>query len=270
MSNLKIRLISAAIGIPLLLYSAATGGVWLLVVIIGIQFLLLSEWRIFAAAMNVRLGVQYLAVILLGIDFLVMKHGNPVALGAAITALYVWILSSVFSRARAPLIQLGLGALFLVYAAAPLSMWILIHEISSPLRHGPLSALGILFVATWICDSSAYFAGRSFGRHKLFPEASPNKTVEGAVGGLLAAALLLPCLSLLRLVEPEPLDYLILPVLVGVAGQMGDLIESLMKREVQIKDVSNLIPGHGGFLDRFDSLLLSTPLYLVFLYATTP
>lgn len=123
----------------------------------------------------------------------------------------------------------------------------------------------VIFASIWICDSAAYFAGRAFGKHKLFERVSPNKTWEGAVAGLIGAVaaflagklLLLPYLSLV--------EAGVCGAIIGIAGQMGDLAESLLKRDAGVKDSSTLIPGHGGVLDRFDSLLLSSPLLFLFL-----
>lgn len=122
-----------------------------------------------------------------------------------------------------------------------------------------------VFASIWMCDSAAYFAGRAFGKHKLFPRVSPNKTWEGAVAGfifavgtfLLARALVLPYLS--------PFSAIVCGVIVGLFGQLGDLIESLLKRDAGVKDSSALIPGHGGILDRFDSLMFVAPLLYLYL-----
>lgn len=130
-------------------------------------------------------------------------------------------------------------------------------------RWGGLTIL-VLFASIWACDSAAYFAGRAFGRHRLFERVSPNKTWEGAVAGflfaigvfLLGKALLLPYLTLA--------EAGVCGAIIGVFGQLGDLAESLLKRDAGVKDSSTLIPGHGGVLDRFDSVLYVSP--LVFLY----
>jgi phosphatidate cytidylyltransferase len=122
-----------------------------------------------------------------------------------------------------------------------------------------------VFASIWLCDSVAYFAGRAFGKHKLFPRVSPNKTWEGAVAGFVAAIvgfvvcreLLLPYL-LLR-------DAAVCGAIIGIFGQIGDLAESLLKRDAGVKDSSTLIPGHGGVLDRFDSLLFVSPLLFFYL-----
>ena len=123
----------------------------------------------------------------------------------------------------------------------------------------------VVFAAIWVCDSAAYFAGRAFGRRKLFERVSPKKTWVGAAAGFLGAiaafvvgkSLALPYLSLVQAV--------ICGMIVGLFGQMGDLVESLLKRDAGVKDSSSLIPGHGGILDRFDSLMFVSPLLFFYL-----
>ena len=119
-------------------------------------------------------------------------------------------------------------------------------------------------VVTWICDSAAMFAGQRLGGRKLWPSVSPGKTWSGSTAGLVAALLVAPLYQRLVL-QPAGLDVPLLPLLVvaalvGVLGQLGDLVESLFKREVGVKDSSSLIPGHGGVLDRLDSLYVVVPL----------
>lgn len=269
MSNLVLRISTAIVGIPILLWCAISGGIWIVVLTCALQLLLLQEWRGFAKSGGVPLWSLAVAVAVAGIDVFVFGHGDGVSTGESLIGIYIWVLAVVFSRERKPLLQLGYGALFLVYAALPIALWFPITEFTDIARHSKLGALGLLFAATWLCDSAAYFGGRTFGRHKLYLQASPNKTIEGAISGFMGAALLLPILALLHLASPTALDYVFLPLIVGVAGQIGDLIESLMKREAGVKDSAQVIPGHGGFLDRFDSLLLSSPLYFAFLALST-
>lgn len=131
-------------------------------------------------------------------------------------------------------------------------------------RWGGWTVLSI-FASIWACDSGAYFAGRAFGRHRLFERVSPKKTWEGAIAGFLAAIgafLLMRALALPYLSVPQAV---ICGVIVGVFGQLGDLAESLLKRDAGIKDSSALIPGHGGVLDRFDSILFVSPLLFLYL-----
>lgn len=121
-----------------------------------------------------------------------------------------------------------------------------------------------IFATIWICDTAAFHAGTVIGKHKLFPRVSPNKSWEGAIAGFLAA--ILTAVGAKYLVLPYlPLEgALLMGIIVGVAGQCGDLAESLLKRDAGVKDSSDLLPGHGGVFDRFDSLLFVSP--LVYLY----
>ncbi len=122
-----------------------------------------------------------------------------------------------------------------------------------------------MFASIWICDSAAYFIGSKLGKHKLIPRISPAKSWEGAIAGfafailtmIIAGKVLLPFLSIK--------DVIILGIIIGVIGQLGDFVESLIKRDSGAKDSSGLIPGHGGMFDRFDSLLLSAPVIWLYL-----
>jgi len=122
-----------------------------------------------------------------------------------------------------------------------------------------------VFAAVWLCDSGAYFAGRALGRHKLFERVSPNKTWEGAVAGFVLAVLTFVVARALILPYLTPGEALVCGSIVGVFGQVGDLAESLLKRDAGVKDSSALIPGHGGVLDRFDSLMFAAPLLYLYL-----
>jgi len=121
------------------------------------------------------------------------------------------------------------------------------------------------FFLAWTCDTAAYLVGRAWGRHQLAPGVSPQKSVEGALGGLLAA---IAAGALARAWFAPFLSWgaaLALGALVGVFAQLGDLVESLLKRDAETKESSSLIPGHGGVLDRFDSILFAAPLVYYFL-----
>ena len=130
----------------------------------------------------------------------------------------------------------------------------------------------VIFICSWVCDTSAYYSGRFLGKggkHKLCPKVSPKKTIEGAIGGLLGSAVGCTIYGYVISrygVEIQLYHFFIIGVLSGVFGQFGDLIASSIKRFVGVKDYSNLIPGHGGILDRFDSILFVS--VIVFYYIT--
>jgi phosphatidate cytidylyltransferase len=117
-----------------------------------------------------------------------------------------------------------------------------------------------VFLIVWATDSGAYFVGRSMGKHKLWPEISPKKTIEGAAGGILLAAL---TGIIYHLITPFPHSIIIIigvTILASIFGQIGDLVESALKRHYGVKDSGDILPGHGGILDRFDSLMFVFPL----------
>lgn len=137
------------------------------------------------------------------------------------------------------------------------------------LRYTPDGETGLLYfalplLATFAADIGGYFGGHFFGRRKLAPEVSPGKTVEGAIGGLAFSFVIVLVMTQLTQIG-SPLDALLLSILVASASQLGDLSESLIKRALKTKDSGSSLPGHGGFLDRLDSLLFAVPATYLFL-----
>ncbi|MBN2909359.1 phosphatidate cytidylyltransferase [Polycladomyces sp. WAk] len=124
-------------------------------------------------------------------------------------------------------------------------------------RHDGWAWTLLILLITWTNDSGAYFVGKRFGRRSLWPAISPNKTVEGSIGGIMFSVLMGVVAGWILPIETEPLALLGISLLVAVTGQLGDLVESAWKRTTGVKDSGMLLPGHGGVLDRFDSLLFS-------------
>ncbi|WP_026689868.1 phosphatidate cytidylyltransferase [Alteribacter aurantiacus] len=121
-----------------------------------------------------------------------------------------------------------------------------------------------VLVLVWVTDSGAYFCGRFFGKHKLWPEISPKKTIEGSLGGIFFAILFGFVYSYFFPVYESWFVILLFILVVSIAGQLGDLVESALKRHYSVKDSGQVLPGHGGILDRFDSLIFVMPiLYLL-------
>ncbi len=112
----------------------------------------------------------------------------------------------------------------------------------------------------WATDSGAYFVGKATGKRKLWPEISPNKTVEGSLGGVVCALIVAVLFSLLTEINANLLSLLAITAVLSIFGQIGDLVQSAFKRHFGVKDAGNILPGHGGILDRFDSLLFVLPL----------
>ena len=197
-------------------------------------------------------------------------QGNGYTTAAVTTALLAVFLAAIWR----PRLSMRESALALMAETLGVFYFVifLYHAFSTRFEFGNKLGLHwtvILLVAIWVNDTAALVIGRKFGRTLFAPRLSPKKTNEGAVGGLAAgviAAILLQCFLFTDL----PIVHVVaVSVLAGVFGQLGDLAESLLKRAAEIKDSSRLIPGHGGALDRMDSLLFAFPvlyIYMVFLY----
>ncbi len=164
-----------------------------------------------------------------------------------------------------PFGRIGLNLLALVYVVLPLSLlngFAFIHF--NPIPHTRI--LLYYFVLIWLNDTMAYITGMLTGKHALYKAVSPKKTIEGSVGGLLftlAGAWIISRYN----ADLSLLSWLGFAAIVVVAGTLGDLIESMMKRSMNIKDSGSIMPGHGGLLDRFDAVLYSAPPIFVYLYA---
>ncbi|MED0687658.1 phosphatidate cytidylyltransferase [Anoxybacillus ayderensis] len=131
-------------------------------------------------------------------------------------------------------------------------------------REAGLSYIFYALFLIWATDSGAYFIGRALGKRKLWEHISPNKTVEGAVGGILCALFVVSVYEWLSPFAPSFPMLLIATVILSVFGQLGDLVESAFKRHYGVKDSGAILPGHGGILDRFDSLLFILPILHLF------
>ena len=138
--------------------------------------------------------------------------------------------------------------------------WLPLHMISIRLLDkGPWLLMSV-FVLVWVCDSGAYFSGRLLGKHKMAPKLSPKKTIEGAVGGILLTVVAAMLIRFVLPIAPNLLHSCIIGLLVAFGAIVGDLFESYLKRSMDVKDSGKILPGHGGFADRFDSFLMVAPI----------
>lgn len=170
----------------------------------------------------------------------------------------------LFQREKASILSAALASVGLLYIAVPFGLICLMsgHD-AHPDTYRPHLFLGMLF-SVWINDTFAYLTGSLIGKTPLAPHLSPKKTIEGTLGGIafaVVAAFTYPYF----LDTMSALQWMILAALTALAGTIGDLVESLFKRNLGIKDSGKLLPGHGGLLDRFDSLMYATPFVYAFL-----
>ena len=169
----------------------------------------------------------------------------------------------LFAASKRPIENVAMLFTGVIYIGAPFAVLDYIAYQSG--RFDWQVVLGILLL-TWLNDTGAYLAGSNFGRHKLFPRISPNKTWEGFIGG---AIVVMACSQLLALWLDvlRAVDWLALGIIVAVFGSIGDLVESMLKRSINVKDTGSALPGHGGLLDRFDAFIFLLPFaaaYLIF------
>jgi phosphatidate cytidylyltransferase len=176
--------------------------------------------------------------------------------------LFIYYLYGLWSARELSESSLDLShkVLGLAYLSLPLSFITPLAEF----EHGRFWLLFLLLVI-WSNDTFAYFAGRKFGRHKLAPVISPKKTVEGAVAGVVGGAIVGLIFAYFTGIGSSPLETIAITIAVGLVGMAGDLAESLLKRGANVKDSGTLIPGHGGVLDRIDSLIFPVPLLYYYL-----
>ena len=236
----------------------------------------LNEYYNLIAASGVRVqkikGLVSAAVIYTVSTLIAASILDVVYLAALFAIFPVLLFSELYRKTEKPFDSLAHTLTGLVYVVVPFSFFPFAsfgkEGLSSLLPHPDLIfSPGIVigfFILVWANDTGAYLSGVSFGRHKLFERISPGKTWEGFAGGLilalLAAWLMGPWLGVTGKIQ-----WLVISVLVSVAGTLGDLSESLLKRSLGVKDSGSVLPGHGGFLDRFDSTLTAFPLACLFI-----
>lgn len=177
--------------------------------------------------------------------------------------MYAVFIRELFRNRENPFTNIGFTILGIIYIALPFTLLVYIVKPGLSGEYKPLILLGY-FMLIWVFDSGAYLVGSNFGKHKMFPKISPKKSWEGAVGGTVFAIMFAYILSL-YVDDLSFFDWSVISLIVVVIGTIGDLVESLLKRSVGIKDSGSIMPGHGGILDRFDSILISSPFVFVYL-----
>ena len=196
--------------------------------------------------------------------FMMDKVAEPFMLFVPYLILIAFALvRELYKKADSPLDNMAYFALSQLYAALPFALLNILTTFG-PGAYNYIMPLSI-FIFLWCSDSGAYFVGSAIGRHRLFERISPKKSWEGSIGG---GVLALVAAYVLSLYYPTlgAFEWMGMAAVVVVTGTWGDLIESCMKREMGIKDSGNILPGHGGILDRFDSAILAIPSVVVYLY----
>jgi phosphatidate cytidylyltransferase len=249
--NLITRVVAALVLAPLAIAAAYVGGFWWTALVTLGAVGLYVEWLMVVGAVSNRAVVAAGTIALLGAAELLV-------LGRAGAAVLLLIFALVVVATRpSPQRRLWTAAGFL-YAGAALMASVLVRQDQIE----GLVALILVLLVVWATDIGGYFVGRSFGGPKLWPRISPNKTWAGAIGGFVASLLVAAGFVAFGLGRTGPL--LLLAACLSIASQLGDLLESAIKRHFGVKDSSHIIPGHGGLMDRLDGYVAAIVMAAIF------
>jgi phosphatidate cytidylyltransferase len=262
---LKHRIITAAVGVPLVILAIWFGYPWPWFSLLIAAAALAGTYEFYHMANFDRrepliyLGLLWALALVLSPHY---QNTNvlPIAITATILVSLIWLLRrSPREKAFCDWAWMMVGAL---YVGWMLSYWLSLRGLKVGLEDSSEYGRNWVYLAmftTFANDTGAFFIGRARGKHKLAPAISAAKTWEGAIGGLICAILAAIVIAMvLNLISPFTFKYwqiILLGFLVGLFAQLGDLVESLLKRNMGVKESGNLLPGHGGILDRFDSLI---------------
>ena len=259
----KARALTAIAGIPVLLFFVYLGDYWFALLVLAISLLGIREY--FAMMKN----IDWRPVEMAGYLFIPLGL-FAVYLGNLFLIVILWMLFfaslnllPIFFPGRINYLESAAVFWGIIYIGAPVGFLLATRLMPD----GFLLTIFLLLVI-WAADVFAYLIGRKLGKRLLAPKISPKKTVEGAMGGL-AGSILVGALFMIFAPLPPHLGWLhgaLLGLICGVTGMLGDLIESAMKRNAGVKDSGDLLPGHGGILDRFDSLFFTAPFFFIYLH----
>jgi phosphatidate cytidylyltransferase len=261
--NLAIRALSGALFLAVMVSSILLGGEYYLIVFFLLNILGLRE---FYSLMNQKMEgaevctplsilagcVIYASVVLFCKD----NAYDGFWLASGFVAISLIMIVELFRNKKNPVMNMALSLMGLLYVAVPFSLLTYVELV------GEIGCQLVLsfFIVIWASDTGAYLVGMLFGKHKMFERISPKKTWEGFAGGLLFALL---CGYIFSSTDFSPpytlLSWISISFFIFIAGVLGDLVESMIKRNLGVKDSGSFMPGHGGLLDRFDSALIASP-----------
>jgi phosphatidate cytidylyltransferase len=251
--NWLSRLLVAAVGLPLVLGLVYLGGWWVFALAIVAGLVALHEYWLLARPLAPLAPAGYVGAILALVGAEVGGIGWTIG-GLLTTFVLAFVFKAISEARAASTIAISGTVMGAVWIGGGLAFLVLVRELPD---HGRLAAITIL-LAVWAGDTFAYFGGRLIGRHKMAPTTSPGKTWEGLVVGT-AATIFVTFVALYHQHFLTVGHSIVLGVVIALAAPLGDLFESLLKRDMDVKDTGRLLGGHGGMLDRTDALLFAAP-----------
>ncbi len=265
MNNLTQRIITGVIGASLVFGAIVYGEFTFLLLVLFICIMSLIEFFRLCKGDGIRPQIAFGIVISI-VVFLppILNSGFSITIDLLklllILPFFVFI-RELYTKSEKPFTNISYTLLPIFYITLPLFLFYLM-AFSHSSEYNYQNILGFFFLL-WSSDTGAYFAGKKLGKHKLFERISPKKTWEGFFGGIVLAAIVAIILSK-YFTTYSMMQWIIISLIIVVTGTLGDLVESMFKRSLHVKDSGTMLPGHGGFLDRFDGLFISVP--FVFFY----
>ena len=267
MSELAKRISVAVFGIPLLIGVTFLGGWYFFSIILIVS--VVAQWEFYQIQKNKKIFPQSISGIVAGVIVLLgIQTGMWLNAGLILVLCLMIIMANEMFRHQnnvSPNIGVTILGIFYIpiLLGSLLYIRIYIDKILPNTAVAGFKFILMIFAAIWICDTFAYGFGRKFGKHKLYEKVSPNKSLEGAIAGLIGSVLVVFLVKQLEVLPLKWLHVLVFGASIGIVGQTGDLVESWFKRDAGVKDTSTLLPGHGGMLDRFDSIIFVSPVLLI-------
>jgi len=267
-NNLATRSLTAVFFVIAMVGSALLGQIVFSLLLFIVTVLSLNEF-ISIVSNDTNQPSLWSTLIVGGVAYIILA-GNAMGLipveglVAIIPFIFMIFILELWRNKANPFTNIAVSMAAVVYIALPFGLVMYFFDssiLSGPYHYGII--LGFL-VILWLNDTGAYFIGSLIGKHKLFERISPGKTWEGSIGGAIFALLTAWGLSFI-FKQLDELQWMIMAVIIVISGTLGDLVESMLKRSLGIKDSGSVLPGHGGILDRFDAVLLSAPFVFVYL-----
>jgi phosphatidate cytidylyltransferase len=280
LKNFIVRTLSGVVLLAVvlggILFSKLSFGALVMLITVG------GVWEFYGLAQKAGYKPQYVigltmavVVILCSVSLMLSIHNElPSGMEAAIVllpAVAILLLPAMFicelyTKSETPIANIGATIMGLIYVALPMAMLPIIPILLSPTEWQPWSVIFYIFII-WANDVFAYLFGITLGKHRLFERISPKKSWEGFFGGLLGAMAMGYVAAVV--LDGNTYIWIGLALVAALSGVFGDLVESLFKRSVGVKDSGNILPGHGGWLDRFDALIFSLPFVFIYLAIVT-
>lgn len=254
---LLTRILTAIVGIPIIFICVYFGSLPFYILMFVVSFFCVQEYLVISKKYNPHTIIALILAVLFFI-FLNFFKDFPVDKTAfsAISMLFVFFALEVFGKDT----NLSIGRIAISFLGAFFIPLALMHMVYIRNMSGGMQLMFFLFIVVWILDTAAYAFGKKFGKNKLAKNISPNKTVEGAIAAIIFAIITaIICRQIFMVKILSLWQAAILGFAISIFGQFSDLAESLIKRDGNIKDSGNIIPGHGGFFDRFDSYIFAAP-----------